>query len=83
MTPDKPAERLLYLMFRSLKAVITQKTAIFTASIIGLACCVAAVVDMRSQQAGEHPTLRPMAIGQAAGQDAHHMRGWHKGRGLG
>jgi len=67
----------------ALKTITAQKIAIFAAILIGLACCVAAVIDVRSQQAKERATLRPAAIGEAAGQDTHHMRGWHKGRVLG
>jgi hypothetical protein len=77
VTPDATAERLEYLMFIALQAITTQKTAIFAASLIGLACCLAAIRDVRLQQAAEQ------TIDQAAGQATHHMRGWHKGRGLG
>jgi hypothetical protein len=59
-----------------LNSIMTQRSAILAASIIGLACWVAAVIDVRSQQESERPGLKPIIGDQSAAPEIHHMRGW-------
>ena len=59
-----------------LTAVAMRRSAVFAASLLGLACWIAAMVDVRSQQESERPGLRPMIGGQAPAPEIHHMRGW-------
>jgi hypothetical protein len=69
-------------MFSVLETITLQRSAIMLASLLGVACCVLAVLDARSQQVDDRPVQPHVINSQAARQDTHRMRGWlpHKGR---
>ncbi len=62
-------------MFAPLQTITLQRTAFLAAGLIGMGCCLAAVLDMRSQQAEERPASHPIAGNQAASSEIHRLHG--------
>ncbi len=63
-------------MFGQRETISMQRTIPLLIGTIGLACCVLALLDMRSLQTNDRPPAQPNVDTMAAHQLPHHMRGW-------
>ena len=55
---------------------VMHRTIPVVAGLIGVACCLLALLDMRSQQAYERARVQPAIETMMGPQEPHHMRGW-------
>ncbi len=63
-------------MFGQRETNLLQRTIPVVAGIIGVACCLLALMDMRSQQVSERAPAKPAMDAIAGQQEPHRMRGW-------
>jgi hypothetical protein len=62
-------------MFSATDTLSLQRMAILIATLVGLACCILAVLDARAQQAAERAAALPALATPIGYARAHHMHG--------